>query len=81
MSTPPITLELPSDLYTQLQEMADTEEKGLVALIEQLLAEATKQKDLKPKSAFKNILSYATDLGVTDLAENHGHYFYGVDKT
>ena len=75
-----IILELPLNLYTQLQEMAADEEKDLIALIEQLLAEAQKQKEVKPKSAFENILSYATDLGVSDLAENHDHYLYGVDK-
>jgi predicted DNA-binding antitoxin AbrB/MazE fold protein len=27
-----------------------------------------------------DLLSMATDLGVNDLAEQHDHYLYGVDK-
>ena len=30
--------------------------------------------------AFQRMLAMATDLGVTDLAEQHDHYLYGIDK-
>jgi hypothetical protein len=33
-----------------------------------------------PARAFQRILDRATDLGVTDLAEQHDHYLYGVEK-
>jgi hypothetical protein len=32
------------------------------------------------KLAFQRILARATDLGLPDLAEQHDHYLYGVDK-
>ena len=28
----------------------------------------------------QSLLALATDLGVTDLAEQHDHYLYGVEK-
>jgi len=31
-------------------------------------------------AAFQQMLAMATDLGVTDLAEQHDHYLYGVDR-
>ncbi len=30
------------------------------------------------RNCLKEIASYAMDLGVTDLAENHDHYLYGI---
>ena len=30
--------------------------------------------------AFQRILGRATDLDVSDLAEQHDHYFYGTEK-
>lgn len=30
--------------------------------------------------AFQNILERATDLGISDLAEQHNHYLYGAEK-
>jgi hypothetical protein len=33
-----------------------------------------------PVSAFERILARATDLGVSDLAEQHDHYLYGAEK-
>lgn len=30
--------------------------------------------------AFERILARATDLGVTDISEQHDHYLYGIDK-
>lgn len=32
------------------------------------------------KSTFSTLAEMAEDLGVDDLAENHDHYLYGVDK-
>ena len=33
-----------------------------------------------PVRAFERILARATDLGVSDLAEQHDHYLYGTEK-
>ena len=35
----------------------------------------------EPKSAFSALADMAQDLGVDDLAEQHDHYLYGVDKS
>jgi prevent-host-death family protein len=57
---------------------------------EALLAElkALKQNQARPvytvaeeKSTFSALADMAQDLGVDDLAEQHDHYLYGVDKT
>lgn len=32
------------------------------------------------ENAFARILALATDLGVSDLAEQHDHYLYGLEK-
>ncbi|MBE2222854.1 MAG: type II toxin-antitoxin system Phd/YefM family antitoxin [Anaerolineae bacterium] len=33
------------------------------------------------KGSFSALAAMAQDLGVDDLAENHDHYLYGVDKS
>jgi len=33
-----------------------------------------------PNRALKRILERATDLGLSDLAEQHDHYLYGTEK-
>lgn len=35
----------------------------------------------EPKGAFSALADMAQDLGVDDLAEQHDHYLYGVDKS
>jgi len=37
-------------------------------------------KVAEPKNTFSALAEMAEDLGVDDLAENHDHYLYGVDK-
>lgn len=55
------------------------------ALLAQL--ETLKQQAQPPyavaeaKSAFTALAEMAQDLGVDDLAEQHDHYLYGVDKS
>lgn len=36
--------------------------------------------DAKTKNSFLALAEMAQDLGVTDLAEQHDHYLYGVEK-
>jgi prevent-host-death family protein len=57
---------------------------------EALLAEieALRQNQAQPtyaiaeeKSTFAALADMAQDLGVADLAEQHDHYLYGVDKS
>ena len=77
------TLELPTELYGQLQIVAEAEQTDIVELLRRLLAPANGQKTRTQATtrAFQRILDRATDLGVTDLAEQHDHYLYGMEKT
>jgi hypothetical protein len=77
-----VTLELPTQLYSQLQTLAENEQMDIVELLRRLLVVANNPKP-RSKSAtrsFQRILDRATDLGVTDLAEQHDHYLYGAEK-
>ncbi len=80
MST--VALEVPVQLYGELQERAETEQTDIVALLRRLLADTNGHKATSKSlsGAFQKILDRATDLGVTDLAEQHDHYLYGTDK-
>ena len=77
-----VTLEVPTQLYSQLQTLAELEQTDIVGLLRRLLA-STNGHQVQPQAttrAFQQILDRATDLGVTDLAEQHDHYLYGVEK-
>ena len=70
METETVTIELPAQFYAQLE------------LLTHLIAVAMEQR-IQPQSptrAFRRIRERATDLGVKDLADQHDHYLYGVDK-
>jgi len=50
-------------------------------MVARLVKAARSERHAEPATrAFRRILERATDLGVTDLAEQHDHYLYGVDK-
>ncbi len=71
-----VTLELPTQLYSQLQTLAEDQQMDIVELLRRLLV-ATNGSKIRPQAAtraFQRILDRATDLGVTDLAEQHDHY-------
>ena len=82
METATVTLKLPTQLYTRLQARAREERTDVVELLNRLV----EKTDFAPAAqtpstqAFQSILERATDLGVSDLAEQHDHYLYGVDK-
>ncbi|NUQ37412.1 MAG: hypothetical protein HUU23_06355 [Caldilineales bacterium] len=77
-----VTVKLPEDLYIRLDALAKQERTDLVALLTQWAATlATSRASVEPSTlAFQRILSRATDLGVSDLAEQHDHYLYGTEK-
>ena len=82
MDTATVTVKLPTQLYTRLQARARKEQTDVVELLDRLVdttdtAPATQQPTTQ---AFQRILARATDLGVPDLAEQHDHYLYGVEK-
>jgi hypothetical protein len=77
-----VTIELPQPLYTRLEALAQEERTDLVTLLGRLAASAARPRFRAKAStrAFQRILDRATNLGVKDLAEQHDHYLYGVEK-
>ena len=82
METATVTLKLPTQLYTRLQARAREERTDVVELLNRLVEKTDSAPAAQTPStqAFQSILERATDLGVSDLAEQHDHYLYGVDK-
>lgn len=81
MSSRTVTIQLPASLYADLQALATDEQVELVEVIARLIEMAHRRRQLEPSTlAFQRILERATDLGVTDLAEKHDDYLYGVEK-
>jgi metal-responsive CopG/Arc/MetJ family transcriptional regulator len=82
MAVGTVTVKLPKDLYARLDALAKQERTDVVDLLGRLAASATEsQAQVEPSTiAFQRILGRATDLGVSDLAEQHDHYLYGTEK-
>ncbi|HSN74687.1 MAG TPA: hypothetical protein VL334_06270 [Anaerolineae bacterium] len=82
MDTPTITIKLPAQLYTRLQTRARSERTDVIELLGRLIdtTENAPARQQATTQAFQRILERATDLGMSDLAEQHDHYLYGVDK-
>jgi hypothetical protein len=82
MTSDTVTIELPRPLYLRLETQAQEEQTDLMALLSRLAALAAKPRTrARPSTrAFQRILDRATDLGVADLAEQHDHYLYGLEK-
>jgi hypothetical protein len=76
-----VVVELPASLYSDLESLAADEKVELSEVIARLVAAVRQRRQAEsPTRAFRKILERATDLGITDLAEQHDHYLYGVDK-
>ena len=76
-----VVLELPASLYSDIESLAAEEQLEPAEVIARLVEAARQQQQVTvPTRAFRRILERATDLGVADLAEQHDHYLYGVDK-
>ena len=82
MTTGIVTVKLPKDLYSRLDTLAKQERTDLVELLNRLVASvAAPRAQAEPSTtAFQRILGRATDLGVSDLAEQHDHYLYATEK-
>ena len=82
MTVGTVTVKLPKDLYARLDTLAKQEHTDLVELLGCLAASATVSRtQVEPSTtAFQRILGRATDLGISDLAEQHDHYLYGTEK-
>lgn len=76
METPVVAVELPANLYADLQSLTEQENaKDPLDMIARLVAEAQeKHVSPQPTPAFQRILDRAIDLGVDDLSVRHDHY-------
>ena len=75
MDTTSVTVELPANLYIELQSLTEQENaSNPVEMIARLVAEA-KEKHVypQPTSAFQRILDRATSLGIDDLSRQHNY--------
>ena len=82
MAPATVTIELPMQLYRQLETLATAEQSDLIELLNRLIKSAAKQQVVRqvPTPALRSILERATDLGVSDLSAQHDHYLYSVEK-
>lgn len=82
MDTATVTVKLPTQLYTRLQARARKEQTDMVELLDRLVdtTDPTPATQQPTTQAFQRILARAANLGVSDLADQHDHYLYGVDK-
>ena len=83
VENPTVTIQLPTSLYNDLQHLAAEDQVDPVEVIARLVAIAERQKapPKPPTQAFQQILERATDLGISNLAEEHDRYLYSVDET
>jgi hypothetical protein len=72
-----VTLKLPQDLYARLEALATAERTDVLEFLRRM---TEPEPESEEPSAFQRILERATDLGVSDLAEQHDHYLYGLPK-
>ncbi len=82
MTPATVTIELPTQLYRQLEILANAEQADLVELLNRWVESAAKEQMERQVSvpALRSILERATDLGVSDLSAQHDHFLYGVEK-
>ncbi|MEJ2736737.1 MAG: hypothetical protein P8189_24765 [Anaerolineae bacterium] len=81
MASETVILQLPASLYADLETLATEEQAEPVEVIARLVETARQQRQVKsPTLAFRRILERASDLGISDLAEQHDHYLYGLEK-
>ena len=81
MSSNSVVVELPASVYADLESLAEKEQTEPSEMVARLVQAASFERQTEPTTrAFRKILERATDLGVTDLAEQHDHYLYGTDK-
>jgi len=87
MNTPTITLELPVQIYTDIKALADASQVDVIEMLRRWTVASQESPNAdtftyppSPPRAFQRILDRATDLGVDDLAEQHDHYLYGLEK-
>jgi hypothetical protein len=81
MPSKTVFLELPASVYADLEYLAENEQTEPSEMVGRLVKAARCERQTEPTiRAFRRILERATDLGVSDLAEQHDHYLYGTDK-
>lgn len=75
-----VTIELPAQLYTQLQTLAADQRTELVELLNHLVSSAAADRpELRPAPpAFQRILDQAAGLGADDLSRQHEYDHYAT---
>lgn len=75
MSSKNVVLELPASVYADLESLAEQEQTEPSEMVARLVQAARYERQAEPTTrAFRKILERATDLGITDLSEQHDHY-------
>ena len=72
-----VTLKVPQELYARLEALATAQRTDVLEFLRRV---TEGQQESSAPSAFDQILEMATDMGVSDLAEQHDHYLYGLEK-
>ncbi|HEY3290325.1 MAG TPA: hypothetical protein VGK87_09375 [Anaerolineae bacterium] len=81
-----MTLELPSEIYEAVKKAASNSGKTpanwIASELPRLLAAQVPSdgEDHKPAASLYHLHEHAIDTGISDLAEQHDHYIYGVSK-
>lgn len=73
-----VTLKVPRDLYARLEALAKAQKTDVLELLRRVIE--TDPEPYEEPSAFEKILEMSMDMGISDLAEQHDHYLYGLPK-
>lgn len=69
-------LQIPDELYRRLQSLSSTRQTDPVGLLEALVTQAEQSET----HLLHRIAALATELGVSDLSDQHDHHLYGTEK-
>ncbi len=70
METSTITIELPAQLYTQLQTLAEEEQSNPIDVLARLITLATQKHRQPTTQAFREILKLAIDMDIENFQDD-----------
>lgn len=79
MQNTTVQLEIPKRIYEKILSLSKKRKMQPIELIDELVSDEDVSM-IAETNTFSYLASIAEDLGVDDLAENHDHYLYGLDK-
>jgi hypothetical protein len=79
-----MTVEV-SNILAQARQLTPLQQLELIQALASLASSALIETPVSPPpqaqgTALDDLLALATDLGVSDLAEQHDHYLYGTER-